>query len=327
MNKTSHVLLALLVVAPASLCVADNLIPAGSLIQCTISEAKLSSKTEALGDPISCRITSGVRYGQWMLPYNSFMVGRFEDYKDPGHLAGKGWMELKFDRMVIEPDTVVPVETRVVSVPGYSTDRRGHIQGKGHAVRDTVEWSIPILWPIDLINLPRRGPRPTLKNETRLTLKVLDDLMVPSTEHPVQDPYGLLRRAPTAYSVPYRIPDAARDRISAETAGPEYRHLSNTSSFERVSSLPGQVAQHQRIQYPGAGSHPDFQADRTDLVTLIFNDGRPPEQIQNYLLTSKAVYVLDGSRRVIPVDQLDMETTDKVNREAGVDFGWRASSR
>jgi hypothetical protein len=57
---------------------------------------------------------------------------------------------------------------------------------------------IPILWPIDLINLPRRGPRPTLKEETRLTLKVMDDLAVPTGEPLQQDPNGLYRR-PTTY--------------------------------------------------------------------------------------------------------------------------------
>jgi hypothetical protein len=70
-------------------------------------------------------------------------------------------------------------------------------------VRDIVEWSIPILWPIDLINLPRRGPRPTLKGETRLTLKVMDDLGVPENQNaqPQQDGSGLWRR-PSAYDAP-----------------------------------------------------------------------------------------------------------------------------
>ncbi len=33
--------------------------------------------------------------------------------KDPGHFVGKGWMERKFDRMVIEPRTIIPVSARV----------------------------------------------------------------------------------------------------------------------------------------------------------------------------------------------------------------------
>ena len=160
-------LLTLLLTAPLSSYAAEQLIPAGSLISCTLSEPKLSSKTAAIGDPVLCQLGHAERYGRSVLPYDSYLVGRFEDSKDPGHFVGKGWMELRFDRMVIEPDTVIPVDAKVVDVPGYNVDRYGRILGKGHATRDTVTWMIPLLWPIDLINLPRRGPYPTLKEETR----------------------------------------------------------------------------------------------------------------------------------------------------------------
>ncbi|HEY1730585.1 MAG TPA: hypothetical protein VGG15_02500 [Terriglobales bacterium] len=200
MKRTWPAFLAVLLAAPLYCQSGEQIIPAGSLISCTVSEPKLSSKTTAIGDPVLCQIGRSERYGRSVLPYNSYLVGRFEDYKDPGHLVGKGWMELRFDRMVIEPDTTIPIDAKVVAVPGYNVDRDGRILGKGHAVRDTVEWFIPVLWPIDLINLPRRGPRPTLKEETRLILKVMDDLAVPATQAPQQEPFGLLRRQPTSYT-------------------------------------------------------------------------------------------------------------------------------
>ena len=55
-------------------------------------------------------------------------------------------------------------------------------------------------------------------------------------------------------------------------------------------------------------------------VTLVFKDGRPNEKIHNYLLTNSTLSVLDQQRQVIPVDQLDIAATERVNREAGVDF-------
>jgi hypothetical protein len=202
MKGALSTLLLLLLAAPAT-GLADRLIPAGSLVSCTVSEPRLSSKTANVGDPVLCQVSHVELYGRSTFPYGSYMVGRFEDYKDPGHFVGKGWMELKFDRMVIQPDTVIPVDARVVNVPGYSVDRQGRILGKGHPTRDIIEWSIPILWPIDLLNLPRRGPRPTLKEETRLTLKVMDDLGVPEYNgpQPQQDGSGLWRR-PSAYEPP-----------------------------------------------------------------------------------------------------------------------------
>jgi hypothetical protein len=198
-------LLSILLAPPLFADAGEHIIPAGSLIGCTLSEPKLSSRTTAVGDPILCQVSHSERYGRSTLPTNSYLVGRFEDYKDPGHFVGKGWMELRFDRMVIEPDTTIPVDARVVAVPGYRVDNQGRILGKGHAVRDAVLWSIPILWPIDLAMLPMRGPRPTLKEETRLTLKVMDDLAIPPTvpqPQPYVDPYGLSHRQPSADAAP-----------------------------------------------------------------------------------------------------------------------------
>jgi hypothetical protein len=190
--------LVLLLAVP--LAAAEHLIPAGSLLSCTVDEPKLSSKTANIGDPVMCRVSHVEMYGRSTLPYGSYLVGRFEDYRDPGHFVGKGWMELKFDRMVIQPDTVIPVDARVVSVPGYNVDRYGRILGKGHTTRDIIEWSIPLLWPIDLLNLPRRGPRPTLKEETRLTLKIMDDLGVPDRQQePYQDDTPRLQHRPSSY--------------------------------------------------------------------------------------------------------------------------------
>jgi len=176
---------------------ADQLVPAGSVITCTIAESKVSSQTEKVGDPVLCTLGHTEAYGRASFPYGSYLVGHFQEYKDPGHFVGKGWMELAFDRMIVQPDTIVPINARVVAAPGYKVDVDGKILGKGHAVRDTIMWLIPVLWPIDLINLPRRGPRPFLKPESKLTLKVLDDFGIPTPmENSVRTPAVASRITP-----------------------------------------------------------------------------------------------------------------------------------
>jgi hypothetical protein len=58
-----------------------------------------------------------------------------------------------------------------------------------------------------------------------------------------------------------------------------------------------------------------------DTVTLIFKDGRPPEQIKNYLATKKTLTIIDGNRhREIPIADLDVAATIQANRETGVGF-------
>ncbi len=166
----------------------DQLFPAGSIITCSVAEGKISSKTTAIGDPVLCTLNPVERYGRSVFPYGSYVEGRFEDYKDPGHFVGKGYMELKFDRLIMG-NRIVPISAKVVQVPNYKVDQQGRILGNGHAVKDTVEWLIPVLWPIDLINLPRHGPRPVLNPETRLTLELMDDLgILQQDDQQVQQP-------------------------------------------------------------------------------------------------------------------------------------------
>jgi hypothetical protein len=58
-----------------------------------------------------------------------------------------------------------------------------------------------------------------------------------------------------------------------------------------------------------------------DAVTLIFKDGRPAEQIHNYLATRTTITAIDGRhRRDISVSDLDIPATIEANRSAGVDF-------
>ena len=273
--------------------VAEQLVPAGSLIQCTISEPKLSSKTADIGDPVLCRV--GHVEGR-SLPWGSVLVGRFEDYKDPGHLVGKGWMELKFDRMIIQPDTVIPVSARVVEVPKYPVDRQGRILGKGHPVRDTVEWLIPVLWPIDLINLPRRGPRPVLKAETRLTLKVMDDFGVPTREMAREAP-ALQPRQPVSYAAPAPVIEVAP--ASAPVV------------YEYAPLPPAPVV----VRRPAP------------LPTLLVMRNGYGMYATNYWVQGNSIrYIaMNGAPVVLPAQQLDYPATVYANQQRGVNFSLQPS--
>lgn len=218
MKRTSLVVLSLLLAPPLFADAGQRLIPAGSLVSCTTGDARISSRTTAVGDPVLCKVEH--KRGDFMLPYGSYLGGEFAEYKDPGHFVGKGWMELSFDRLYVG-DTVVPINAKVVDVPGYKIDAQGRILGKGHAVRDTVLWMIPVLWPIDLLELPRRGPRPTLKQETALTLRVMDDLQVPVVPEPQRDPYGLYQRGPQSYAPQPAPPTQQPDNAQQDAYAPE----------------------------------------------------------------------------------------------------------
>jgi hypothetical protein len=117
------------------------------------------------------------QFGQSVFPRGSYIVGHLEADQDPGHFVGKGYLKLAFDRIGL-PDGDVPIAAKMIAVSGYNVDRHGKIIGHGHATRDTVEWMLPPLWPWKVLSLPARGPRPTLKGEAQVTLRVMDDLVI-----------------------------------------------------------------------------------------------------------------------------------------------------
>jgi hypothetical protein len=208
MKRIPLVALTLLLAPPLFADMGSHIIPAGSLVSCTTGDGRISSKTTAIGDPVLCKVEH--RRGDFMLPYGSYLGGEFAEYKDPGHFVGKGWMELSFDKLYVG-DNVLPINAKVVDVPGYKIDAQGRILGKGHVARDITLWAIPVLWPVDLLMLPMRGPRPTLKSETIMTLRVMDDIQVPITPEPQRDPNGLYQRSPNAYAPEPPVPTQAPD--------------------------------------------------------------------------------------------------------------------
>lgn len=292
MNRsTFSALLFASLLIPLAAHASEQLIPAGSLIQCTINEPKLSSKTTDIGDPVLCQVSRSSVYGHAAIPYGSYLVGQFQDYRDPGHFVGKGWMELSFDRVVMQPNTVIPLSAKVVYVPNYPVDREGKIHGKGHTTRDIVEWCIPVLWPIDLLTLPRRGPRPVLKAETRLTLKVMEDLTVPASEQPYAAP-----PAPAPYGFSTRPP-------AAELRPPVRSEAPYVPSGYVAPSRP------------------------TPMTVLVLRGGFRRMARQYWIEAEGVRYVgPNGVAMVVPMDSLDVESTILVNRSRGVVFAMAATS-
>jgi hypothetical protein len=157
----------------------DVVLPAGTILQCVLNEPNFSTASVELGDPVLCHLREVTEFGEQVFPRGSYLVGHLESAKDPGHFFGKGNLKLQFDRMGL-PSGDFPVNAKIIAVRGYKVDREGKIDGKGHAKRDVAEWMFPPLWPWKVVALPSRGPRPKLKGETALSLRLLDDVQIPT---------------------------------------------------------------------------------------------------------------------------------------------------
>lgn len=158
----------------------DLLVPAGTLLQCTLNEPNFSSATATVGDPVVCHLRAQQEFGRVLFPRGSMLGGHLEAEKEPGHFFGKGYLKITFDRVIL-PSGDLPVPAKVIQAQGFKVDKKGDIDGKGHPKRDVVEWMIPLLWPWKVVSLPMRGPRPTLKGEESLELRLMDDISIPAT--------------------------------------------------------------------------------------------------------------------------------------------------
>jgi hypothetical protein len=65
---------------------------------------------------------------------------------------------------------------------------------------------------------------------------------------------------------------------------------------------------------------PSSPDDSEDAVILIFKDGRPPEQIHNYIITRSTLFVGEKHHPDIPLEDLDITATAKINEDAGITF-------
>ena len=84
---------------------------------------------------------------------------------------------------------------------------------------------------------------------------------------------------------------------------------------------PGYEAYVPQPQPQPAAPQMQYAPGSATTVILIYKDGRPPEEIQNYLATRSTLTVLDGGRRrEIPIDDLNIPATVSANRQTGVDF-------
>jgi len=281
----------------------EIIVPAGTILQCTLTDPNLSSKTVEVEDPILCDAGPIHEFGVSVFPRGAILGGRLAEYRDPGHFWGKGWMQLNFDRILL-PGAEMPISTKVISAPKLKVDAHGKIRGRGHAGRDVAEWAIPILWPEKVLTLPMRGPRPVLKGESRITLKLMQDLSMPEGVEGVrayrpQLRPGLFRTNPQIEPNPRPLTSLA-ERASQLSASP----VALTSQTIREASESRQVPGSERV------------------TLLILKDGRGRIVTDYWFESGERIRFVSPDRTtgLLPIGVLDLGTTVKLNRERGVDF-------
>lgn len=282
----------------------DILVPAGTLLRCTLDEPNFSSATADIGDPVVCHLVALRQFGKTVFPRGSYLGGHLEADKEPGHFVGKGYLKIEFDRIGF-PESDIPVPSKIIAAKGYKVDKKGDIVGKGHATRDTVEWLIPPLWPWKVLTLPARGPRPALKGEEQITVRLMDDIDVPrlgAATHTTD-------RAPSAYhSQSFHKPAAFQGESSAKVV----TNISDQQSAAPVESdSPETLAP---AQTPRISSVASGQPARVRLIAL---KSESVYAVTNYHINGGSVsYVLtSGATGSVDITEVDWRATSRLNTE------------
>jgi hypothetical protein len=317
MRRTSLLLLlsvCLIASLPARAANREEILPAGTIIHCTLDEPNFSSKTAQVGDPVLCHLGSVSAFGRSVFPRGAMLSGHLQDSKDPGRLVGKGWLELEFDRIILPGAEVLPLQAKIIAAPKLKVDREGKMHSKGHPTRDTLGWMVPVLWPIKIITLPMRGPYPALKGEARLTMRLMDDVDVP---------------VPTAARASIPAPPWARPSNYAPASYGLLRPASMVTR-EPVMTVSAQTAEDAtpmltpRPVEPLA-VQPGTPAGSTSPSALVVLHGGSAFLARQYWIQGGQMHCVseDGEPKAFPLESVDLYQTVKVNRERNVDFSLR----
>lgn len=108
---------------------------------------------------------------------------------------------------------------------------------------------------------------------------------------------------------------------------PDYGYDQYQNSNPGYPDYGAEYAQYPPPGEPAPIAEVPSTPESPESVTLIFNNGQPPEQIQNFLATRTTLTVIDGTRRRdIPIAELDVPATVKANRADGIDFSLPTSA-
>ena len=287
----------------------EVVLPAGTLLQCTLNEPNLSSKTVDVGDPVLCHLRGITSFGQQAFPRGSYLVGHLEAAKDPGHFVGKGYLKLQFDRIGL-PSGDMPLQAKVIATHGYKVDKEGKIDGKGHAKRDVVEWMLPPLWPWKVIMLPARGPRPTLKGETVLSLRLMDDVQLPQVASASLPARRSLSVRPQSNSFGESDDSNTRPVLSIRS--------SVVTSNTRVSATV-EVPHASYASFVSTSAASGTPAAPSGRPVFILNSGTVLAVGSYQYQDGRLTYTLEhGGGGVVSTDEVDWNATTRVNNQRGV---------
>lgn len=263
------------------------------------------------------------------MPRGSYLGGHLEAAKEPGHFWGKGYLKIEFDRIGF-PTSDVPVPAKVIAAKGYKVDKRGDIKGKGHATRDVVEWMLPPLWPWKILTLPARGPRPALKGEEQIEVRLMDDIEIPrlgATYHSYDRPPASyhpqsFNNKPASFEQkPWAVIEQSDRQVHPANASTqsvsEIDYVAPAAPAGSATESDNKITQAMSVPETEPPAPDVLQTSKPAKLRLIALKSNGVIGVTKYQIHSGSVsYVLaSGATGSVDITEVDWRTTSRLNAE------------
>ena len=147
-------------------------IPAGTIIRVYPDEHIVAGTTSG---PLLFTVAADVRFflnRPPILPRGSKILGKMETSEEAGHLWGRAKARFLFSSILMSDFCEFPIDATLIGTKKYQV-REEVIIGRGHARRDALALLFPPTTLYQLIRLPARGPKLTIREEEQLVIKLV----------------------------------------------------------------------------------------------------------------------------------------------------------
>ena len=226
---------------------------------------------------------------------------------------GKGSLSLEFDRLILPNAEVLPLTAKIISAPHQRIDKTGSIKGKGHPKRDAALWLVPVFWPIKVLTLPARGPFPTLKGESRLSMRLMEDVELPTVAKAYPAPPWVNQNS--SYRSPSAIQPAA-NHTPRLIPRAEYASVASPAEIQPAAAA-------QNLTEAPAGR---ITSSPSQPMTIIALQAGSAVLARDYWVEGASIHCVaeNGAEQQVPLTAVDLATTVKVNQERNVGFELRS---
>ena len=147
-------------------------IPAGTIIRVYPDEHIVAGTTSG---PVLFTVAADVRFfvnRPPILPRGSKIIGKMESSSEAGRLWGRAKAHLVFSSILMPDFCEYPIDATLIGTKRHQV-REEVIIGRGHARRDALALLFPPTTLYQLIRLPARGPKLSIREEEQLVIKLL----------------------------------------------------------------------------------------------------------------------------------------------------------